>query len=83
MAAASSAACLNKESPAAGFEARGFIFGAPLALALHVGFVPLRKPGKLPGDTLVYTAETNNPRMVKAFLSSQSWQSTICHALLL
>lgn len=32
-----------------GFEARGFIFGAPLALALGCAFVPLRKPGKLPG----------------------------------
>jgi adenine phosphoribosyltransferase len=29
-------------------EARGFIIGAPLALSLGVGFVPIRKPGKLP-----------------------------------
>jgi adenine phosphoribosyltransferase len=36
----------------AGLEARGFIFGPIIALALGVGFVPLRKPGKLPGDTL-------------------------------
>lgn len=34
---------------AAGFEARGFIFGPPLALELNCAFVPLRKPGKLPG----------------------------------
>lgn len=34
----------------AGFEARGLIFGAPLALALGCAFVPLRKPGKLPGE---------------------------------
>ena len=33
-------------------EARGFIFGAPLALALGVGFVPIRKPGKLPYETI-------------------------------
>lgn len=31
-----------------GTEARGFLFGAPLAVALGIGFVPVRKPGKLP-----------------------------------
>ena len=34
-----------------GLEARGFIFGAPVALALGTGFVPVRKAGKLPGAT--------------------------------
>ena len=34
----------------AGIESRGFILGAPVAQHLGVGFVPLRKPGKLPYD---------------------------------
>ena len=34
-------------------EARGFIFGAALSYKLNVGFVPIRKPGKLPAETLV------------------------------
>jgi adenine phosphoribosyltransferase len=32
-------------------ESRGFIFGAPIALRLGAGLVPIRKPGKLPGAT--------------------------------
>lgn len=35
----------------AGIEARGFILAAPVALRLGVGFVPVRKQGKLPGPT--------------------------------
>jgi adenine phosphoribosyltransferase len=38
-----------------GPEARGFLLGAPIAYALGVGFIPVRKPGKLPSDTLRYT----------------------------
>ena len=34
----------------AGIESRGFIFGAPIANALSAGFVPIRKPGKLPAE---------------------------------
>jgi adenine phosphoribosyltransferase len=34
-----------------GIEARGFILAAPVALALGAGFVPVRKAGKLPGET--------------------------------
>jgi adenine phosphoribosyltransferase len=36
----------------AGIEARGFIFGAGIAIELGVGFVPVRKSGKLPGETI-------------------------------
>lgn len=42
-----------------GAEARGFIFGAPIAYALGAGFVPARKPGKLPWNvsSVVYELE--------------------------
>ena len=35
-----------------GPEARGFIFGVPVAYAMGIGFVPVRKPGKLPAETI-------------------------------
>jgi len=35
-----------------GIDARGFIIGAPLAYELNVGFIPVRKKGKLPGKTI-------------------------------
>ena len=40
-----------------GTEARGFLFGAPLALELGVGFIPVRKPGKLPRETVAQSYE--------------------------
>lgn len=42
----------NEIDVVVGMEARGFIFGAPVALSLGTGFVPVRKPGKLPGDVI-------------------------------
>ncbi|XP_022879123.1 adenine phosphoribosyltransferase 3-like [Olea europaea var. sylvestris] len=39
-------------SVVAGIEARGFIFGPPIALAIGAKFVPMRKPKKLPGIAL-------------------------------
>lgn len=46
-------------------EARGFIFGAPLALLMNAGFVPIRKPGKLPYATIAqeYQLEYGNDRL--------------------
>jgi adenine phosphoribosyltransferase len=46
-------------------EARGFIFGAPLALSLGAGFVPIRKPGKLPYATIAleYQLEYGKDRL--------------------
>ncbi|KAI3972731.1 hypothetical protein MKX01_019389 [Papaver californicum] len=39
-------------SVVAGMEARGFIFGPPIALAIGAKFVPMRKPKKLPGEVI-------------------------------
>ena len=38
-----------------GPESRGFIFGCPVAYDLKIGFVPIRKPGKLPRETASFT----------------------------
>lgn len=38
-----------------GIESRGFVLGAPVALALGAGFVPVRKAGKLPHETIAET----------------------------
>ncbi|MFI4958768.1 MAG: adenine phosphoribosyltransferase [Lysobacterales bacterium] len=48
-----------------GIEARGFIFGAALAQKLHAGFVPLRKPNKLPPPvvTMDYQLEYGSDRL--------------------
>jgi adenine phosphoribosyltransferase len=46
-------------------EARGFIFGAPLAMRMGAGFVPIRKPGKLPYATIAqeYQLEYGSDRL--------------------
>jgi adenine phosphoribosyltransferase len=41
----------------AAIESRGFIFGAALAYKLNIGFIPIRKPGKLPARKLSETYE--------------------------
>src|SRR5574344_973961 len=40
-----------------GIESRGFIFGMPMAYKLNAGFVPVRKPNKLPAETIKETYE--------------------------
>lgn len=49
----------------AGIEARGFIFGPPIALAIGAKFVPMRKPKKLPGEVIFeeYVLEYGTDRM--------------------
>jgi adenine phosphoribosyltransferase len=48
-----------------GMESRGFIFGPPLAYLLGAGFIPVRKPGKLPGavHTVEYELEYGMDRL--------------------
>jgi adenine phosphoribosyltransferase len=48
-----------------GIESRGFILAAPLALELGTGFVPMRKPGKLPGEKIgiEYSLEYGTDRL--------------------
>lgn len=43
--------CNQGISKIVGIESRGFILGSPLAYQIGAGFVPVRKPGKLPADT--------------------------------
>ncbi|XP_047175779.1 adenine phosphoribosyltransferase 1-like isoform X1 [Vigna umbellata] len=49
----------------AGVEARGFIFGPPIALAIGAKFVPMRKPNKLPGEVISeeYSLEYGKDKM--------------------
>lgn len=44
----------NKVDLVVGPEARGFIFGCPVSYALGIGFVPVRKPKKLPREVIEY-----------------------------
>ncbi len=48
-----------------GMESRGFIFGAPLAYQLGIGFIPVRKPGKLPAavHSVEYELEYGTDRL--------------------
>ncbi len=60
----------------AAVEARGFLFAGPLALQLGVGLIPIRKPGKLPADTISYMYDleygTDTLEMHKGIVMPQS-----------
>ena len=47
----------GKVDKVVGIEARGFIFGAAIAHSIGAGFVPIRKPGKLPGEAIGHDYE--------------------------
>jgi len=47
----------GKVDKVVGIEARGFIFGAAIAHSIGAGFVPIRKPGKLPGEAFGHDYE--------------------------
>ena len=55
----------NKPDVVVGIESRGFIIGSVLAHKLGVGFVPVRKPGKLPGEVefIDYATEYSTDRI--------------------
>ena len=55
----------NDITHVAGIESRGFILGAPIALALGAGFIPIRKAGKLPWRTVAeeYALEYGTDRL--------------------
>lgn len=55
----------HKIDKVAGIDARGFIIGAALAHALGLGFIPIRKKGKLPGKTIAqsYALEYGNDQL--------------------
>ena len=64
-----------------GFEARGFIFGAPLALALNCAFVPLRKPGKLPGLGPLVLPASKCMQCIHDCVRPSSWLLAPCWAM--
>jgi adenine phosphoribosyltransferase len=63
----------------AGIESRGFLIAAPLALELGLGFIMLRKRGKLPGKTvgLDYALEYGTDRIEMQADAVEPWQRVV------
>ncbi len=67
-----------------GVEARGYIFGAPVAYAIGAGFIPIRKPGKLPYDTSPKSTRWNTAPTrwkcipMRSLRATACWSSTTC-----
>ena len=73
-----------KVDAVAGPEARGFVLGSVLAYQLHAGFIPVRKPGKLPYESVSYSYDleygSDTVEIHKDAITpgQMSWWWTIC-----
>ena len=61
-----------------GLEARGFILGGAIAHQLSVGFVPIRKKGKLPGAVISKTTNSNMARPWSNCTTTPSARASVC-----
>ena len=59
-----------------GIESRGFIMGPILATRLNAGFIPIRKPGKLPAET-IEKAMTKNTEKTQCRFTKMHWMKTM------
>ena len=61
-----------------GMEARGFIFAPALAYRLNAGFIPVRKPGKLPASALSMTTRSSTAPTRSRFTKTRSRKASAC-----
>ena len=65
----------------AGPEARGFLFGCPVAYKVNAGFVPVRKPGKLPRETVSTSYALEYGKEILA-IPHEIFSSSFCNELI-